>query len=236
MRAYAFTLIEALVSLVILTVILMAGWSLFVGANNAYQDIVWQNRVNQEARQALDDMCDMVRLSGSNQDLLSQPLLPAEAQFLSTPGISTLGTLECPIAGGGGYVTYTVQQRNPPAGDDFLTRQITKKVNAPPTEAVAQYLVTVNFEYEYRVSVPFDPLQQNSGSWTTMRRTELGNQDGSSGNPICPVNVVYIQVTAQVTPFPGGLPYTRTLRSAVHPRCLYNLTVPGSIPIGSYLN
>src|SRR5579883_2663614 len=70
------TTLELLIAAIIVMILLTAASTLLNASWKSYQNLVWQNKVNMEARQALDDICDFVRMSGGNNDALAVASTP----------------------------------------------------------------------------------------------------------------------------------------------------------------
>jgi Tfp pilus assembly protein PilW len=221
-----FTLTETLVALVVMFLVLAGAWTLLAASGRVYDDIVWQNRVNAEARQAIEDICDSVRLSGQDQDLISRPATSALPQVLVPVAPDTTAMLlNCFTLPAGTLVTYTVQQ-SPTSGDYILTRQFQRS----SLDEAARYIVNVHFDYEYRTPTSAATSATDT-RWQMTRLSDLGSWSGTnqSLNPANLITVVYVTITAQVTPYSGGPTYQRTLHSAVHLRGPYNTTVPPAL-------
>jgi Tfp pilus assembly protein PilW len=213
-----YTLIELLIAATITVAFLATGAALLKAGSNAYDDLVWQPRVDQEAQQALDDICDTLRLSGDEHDLLVQVRSTGPQQvYIPMNGESTASTLDFTNQYGAAII-YQVQQ-SPSTGLPYLTRQYGNNVNS-----VATYVVTVNFEYEYR-----KVAQIKDAAWEFSRLSDLASWNGTTTNPVYLIDMVYITVTAQVTPYPDGPQYQRTLRSAVHLRAPFNSLLPPAV-------
>jgi hypothetical protein len=201
------TTVEMLVALIV-AVVALIGVSAFMNASwRAYQNLIWQNKVNQEARQALDAICDMVRMAGNDRDVLMPISLSNQVLTGSAEGVLVVS----PISGIGN-VRYE-QQTQSGTGIGYLTRTL-----GAETIASAQFVTQVRFEYEYRLPAT---TTQGKPTWTMVR---VSNPAAVSANPL--VRTVYIIVTTTARPDPIGPTYTRTLSSAVQLRGPYNAALP----------
>ena len=219
--SYAFrrgvTMIELLVTLLIISVIMTGVYNLLEASWNAYTTVVWQNTVNREAHRALDDICDTVRSSGNDLDM--------------TTTFKRSGPLTANIYNGthlhlavkrkdGGYNYYPSIQGN---GTNVLVRN-----DGGTEKTVAQYITDVHFAYEYR------NVSQNDASWTFSNVNSIIDVNTGQRLPSAYlVKTVYVTVTASYQPYPNGQTYTRTLHSAVTLRMPYNTPLPLSQQNGS---
>src|SRR5262249_45950210 len=65
------TLMEILITLLVMSVLLIPASLLVSSAWQSYQDLWWQNAGNLEARRGLDAACDYIRMSGSQLDAMA---------------------------------------------------------------------------------------------------------------------------------------------------------------------
>lgn len=194
---------------------LMAHWS-------AYNTTLYQNRVNMEARRALDAICDDIRLSGYGQSQIASPNPQPQVYWTGIPvgGLPSSDQNNITIyqALGGLSIGYTVPDANNPNGsnpNNLLERMDPGRNN---NVAIAMYISQINLEYEYRQRST-DPTQP----WIYYR-TPTPEANGSS--EINELTAIYVTVTATIpTSVTGAQAYTRTLTSAVHFRAPYNANV-----------
>ena len=212
------SLIELLVSLAILLVIMVGVAGLLESSWQSFSDLKWQNRVDSEARRALDAISDSARVSGDPKDFYDtfdrRANDPYAANILtsSTGSILNLNNDELETYYHG---IYTVNGKDV----DYLARSGTHGGDT----VGAVYIDSVNFAYEYReISKPGDT------QWTFDTVQGLGK--GQSTDPIFyTVKTIYITVTASYNPYPGSIDsrtYTRTLTGAVTLRAPYNTPLP----------
>jgi hypothetical protein len=196
-----FTFFEFLVAGLIIVVvgggigmILQAHW-------NAYRDTLYQNRVNLEARRALDAICDQIRAGGASNDAIdNRNTFPAITTGSNVNQLELLRTLDDePIE----IRTQTI------GGSPYLIFNYGAPGTLSDAFKIAQYITSLRFEYEYRA------WSQDSG-WTFVRTTV---PDGYYSR----ISTIYVTVTATIpSSITGGPAYTRTLTSAAHLRGPYN--------------
>jgi prepilin-type N-terminal cleavage/methylation domain-containing protein len=202
--ARGFTFIEFLVAALIMGVLASGVGMLLMAHWMAYNDTFWQNRVNMEARQALDDICDDIRMAGNGQDTISYPNGTAQITGLSS-GVNQIAfkNAESVIP-----ISYAIPTTNNP--NNLLVRTITGS-----DVAVAMYITNITFDYEYR-----QRSQDPSQPWNYYRVPT------PSANVLDDLTTIYVTVTASVpSSLTGGTSYSRTLTSAVHFRAPYNANV-----------
>ena len=204
------TLTELLVGLILVSVVAMAVMALFRTSWLSYQNLVWQSKVNMEARRTLDDICDTLRMGGANIDLTSPARAPKPQVH---PSVSGANIVQMYPIGQAAEVTYQVLQRH--GGQNYLTRQVGQAT--ANIRLVGQHIKQVDFEYEYRLPAG----SENDTAWQSIRVSRPGNVGGNLAHTI------YVTVTAEVSPFGSdGTTYTRRLTSAVHLRGPYNTRIP----------
>jgi prepilin-type N-terminal cleavage/methylation domain-containing protein len=211
------TLTELMIALVLLSVLVAAAFGLFRSSWLSYQNLVWQSKVNMEARRTLDDVCDHLRMGGFNRDMTAPTI--STPQVTPTP-YTTANILEFEPVGYGNKVLYRVQ---PKYGNSTLTRLVGS--NRSNARMVGQFVTNVSFEYEYRLPAN----NENDAVWRTVRVSNPGA--GNAGYPHNPAaylaHTVYVTFTSEVRPFGNdGQVYTRRLTSAVHLRGPFNSRIP----------
>ena len=211
------SLIELLVSLAILMVIMIGVAGLLESSWQSFSDLKWQNRVDSEARRALDAVSDSVRVSGDGidfyEDFARRSTDPYGYNISKTSTASILNLNNS--AGESYYQTYSL------ANKPYLARGA---YQGGGTMAAA-YITKVSFAYEYReVSKPGDT------QWTFDTTQKLVKTQPV--NPVVyTVKTIYITVTASYNPYPNSIDsrtYTRTLTGAVTLRAPYNTPLPPS--------
>ena len=213
-------MMELLVSLFILIVIMVGVAGLLESSWQSFSDLKWQNRVDSEARRALDAISDSVRLSGAGIDSYSNFNNRLGGSNFNIDTFSTHAQLNLSSAKSESY-----RQVNafPPAPVNYLARTT---YGADDTMA-AIHIKSVDFAYEYReISQPND----TQFNFDTVQDLAPGN-DPTNGKIFYTVKTVYITVTASFNPYPGSIDsrtYTRTLTGAVTMRAPYNAPMPPS--------
>ncbi|GEM_PF-4296056 len=201
---HGMTLTELIVGLLLVSILATAVMVLFRTSWLSYQNLVWQSKVNMEARRTLDDICDSLRMGGANIDLTSPDYInpqfnvgtPNRVAFFTPPNASE--------------ISYEVLPNSD--GQSYLKRQ-----QVGDWKMVGQHISRVEFEYEYRLPA----TSENDTSWQSLR-VSAPNRDIRYL-----VHTVYVTVTAEVSPFgSGGTTYTRRMTSAVHLRGPYNTRTP----------
>ncbi len=210
---HGLTLIELLVGLILLSILAAALMGLFRTSWLSYQNLVWQSKVNMEARRALDDLCDTLRMAGANVDLTSpKETLPQVSSYPSSD--ANLITITRPP----GYllaIRYRSQALPAHDNQDYLQRVVGANWNN--AKLVGQHIKSIEFEYEYRLPA----ATENDTAWQSVRVSRPGNAAAYLAH------TVYVTVTAEVSPFGNnGATYTRRLTSAVHLRGPYNTRIP----------
>lgn len=196
-----FTLFEFLVAGLIIVAV-GSGIGLILQAHwNAYRDTLYQNRVNLEARRALDAICDQIRAGGANNDAIdhrnNSPSVTTGSDVNRLVLLRTLDYAQIDIR------TVTID------GSPYLIFNYGSPDSLSDAFKVAQYITNLQFEYEYRA------WSQDNG-WTFVRTTVPDNYYAR-------ISTIYVTVTATIpSSITGGPAYTRTLTSAAHPRGPYN--------------
>jgi Tfp pilus assembly protein PilW len=203
------TLIEMLVAGFLTLIALIAVANLLLTSWRSYDNIVWQNRVNQEARQALDDVCDALRMGGFPYDA-TWPIPRTNDSQRQVRQASNANRIlfDKPAVARLGY-------QIPPASVNNPITYLARSGTGMPREAVAAFVTNVHFEYEYRVRATGDP---NNAAWIYVRT------NNPSDDQKFLINTVYVTVTTQSVY--NGQTFARTLTSAVNMRTPYNRTVP----------
>jgi hypothetical protein len=202
---------ELLVTALILSILMLAAFSLFKTSWQSYDNLVWQTKVNMEARQTLDDICDMLRTSGNNVDMM-RPLQMFEGQVSidSTRNKLVLMTTDL------GYQTYLSRR----GGDNiwYMTRRFGASVRPEDTRKVGQYIRSIELEYEYRLpaSSDADPV------WRFVRV----NDASANWNAAYLATTVYVTVKAEARPYADGTIYKRTLTGAIRLRGPHGMMLP----------
>lgn len=220
---HGLSLLELLLAILLTVVVVVAVQNLLLASWRSADDLIWQNWVNQEARQALDEMCDAIRSTGDNIDLIAPTLAnyPQVGTGNKTP-VSNAVTLTCIPTHqdfNGGFVNYELRYSQALKGW-YLVRTVR---GAKPDEetAIASYVDNITFEYEYRL-----PANNGSSGWI-LRRVANPNDPSLASTVPYLVSTIYVTVEASVSPYgPAGMTYRRRMTSAVHPRAPYNETVP----------
>jgi prepilin-type N-terminal cleavage/methylation domain-containing protein len=196
------TLTELIVGLLLVSVLATAVMVLFRTSWLSYQNLVWQSKVNMEARRTLDDICDSLRKGGFDGDLTAPRYV--NPQFnIATP--ITAAFLP-PVGNEIYYRTATVN------GQKYLLRR-----QIGGFRKVGQHISLVEFEYEYRLPA----TSETDTAWQSIR---VSTPDTDA---MYLAHTVYVTVTAEVAPFGnGGATYRRKMTSAVHLRGPYNTRVP----------
>ncbi|MCS6776536.1 MAG: hypothetical protein RMJ43_01095 [Chloroherpetonaceae bacterium] len=208
---------ELLVVLLVLIMIVGAVFALFRASWQSYDNLVWQTRVNLEARQSLDDICDMLRTAGNNIDMTwPSPMSEGQVDPISTPNRLTF------LTAGLGYVNYrvfsSVRERN-----NFLTRWPGASMAA--RRKVGQFIRAVEFEYEYRLPA----TGSTDRTWRFVRVSH------PALNPLAPdasflATTVYVTVHAEARPYGDNGPiYRRSLTGAVRLRGPHGLIMPPAV-------
>ena len=203
------TMSELLVAMFIMLIIMVGIAGLLESSWQSFSDLKWQNRVDSEARRALDAICDSVRSSGPQidryEDLTKQSTGSANIYTDSSE-------IELKLLNDFADDYYVVSdQISPPYLASYHYGQ-----NGLDMKAI--YISDVHFAYEYRqASTPNNP------QWTF--NTVQGLTPFANSNIYFTVKTIYVTVTASYNPYPNsidGRTYTRTLTSAVTLRAPYN--------------
>ena len=220
------SLIELLVSLTILLVIMVGVAGLLESSWQSFSDLKWQNRVDSEARRALDAVSDSVRMSGQPVDFYNYFTKRSGDPYAANIIPSSTGTAL--NVNNEALESYYLSDYNINGNDiGYLARDATQSVNGGSTMG-AVYISGINFAYEYReVSKPGDT------QWTfdTVQGIQKNKPatDPTNGVVFYTVKTVYITVTASFNPYPGSIDsrtYTRTLTGAVTLRQPYDMPLP----------
>jgi hypothetical protein len=211
------TVIELLIAGFLITILMLAAFLLLKSSWQSYDNLVWQTKVNMEARQALDDICDLIRMGGNDVDMI-RPAIMYQGQV--NPDASSNQQLRfLPI----GYVveqTYYAKQSN---RDNiyYIVRKSGNSANPTFNRKVGQFLRTVQFEYEYRL-----PSTNDADPVWRFRRVS---------NPIAEptaaylATTIYVTVTAEVQPYPNGTVYRRVLTGATSLRGPHGMVMPPAV-------
>jgi prepilin-type N-terminal cleavage/methylation domain-containing protein len=218
------TLTELLVAALLVSVLVAAAFGLFRTSWLSYQNLVWQSKVNMEARRTLDDICDHLRMGGVNGDLTAPmttapQVKPIEGNVFYGSSASQLEFT--PI--GSDPVFYRAYP-HPRHGGSYLMRRAGGSMRSP-ANMVGQFVTDVSFEYEYRLPA----TNENDAVWRTVRVSNpgVGNNGFPNNSAAYLAHTVYVTVTSQVSPYgDGGQTYTRRLTSAVHLRGPFNSRIP----------
>ncbi len=213
---------ELLVTLFILLIIMVGVARMMESSWQSFSDLKWQNRVDSEARRALDTLCDAVRTGSTEADLYTSAGQNINGQI--NPGNSSSSYLS--LQGHDTDQFYTeVSANNIP----YLAHL--RPLRGDPT-AAALYINggDIHFAYEYRL-----PSAPNNTKWTfdTVQGLIAGDPttDPTHGRIFYTTKTIYITVTARYNPYPKSIDsrvYTRTLTGAVTLRGAYNAPVPPS--------
>ncbi len=216
------TLTELMVGIILISILSAAIMVLFRTSWLSYQNLVWQSKVNMEARRALDDICDTLRMGGDNVDF-SAPI-PSYYQISPYP-YSNSNYLE--IARFPSY-PYGANYRTEVMADHDNQRYLRRAVGGDWDNArlVGQDIKSIEFEYEYRRPA----TSENDTAWQSVRVSRPGPNNalgGRNNDAAYLAHTIYVTVTAEVSPFGnGGTTYTRKMTSAVHLRGPYNSRTP----------
>lgn len=223
-----FTLIEGLAAMLVVGILMAGSFNLLLASWRAYDNLVWQNKVNMEARQALDDICDDLRMAGANRDMINPVSFPGNSYYqvatnknkpFDSSGRDKL-QYQLPYDYSSGSPVYIVLAS--PGGARYL------RGGVGLNRYVAQHIKEVLFEYEYRP--PSTSTDDVVGTWTSVRESPVRNSATSLPMDISKLtHTVYVTVVAEASPHGANGPsYTRRLTSAVHLRAPYNNAVPPS--------
>lgn len=201
-------LIELIVTLLTVSVVVGAVAILFDITWVSYSNTLYQNTANMEARRALDEICEDIRYAGQYKDAFSAEDIGSRVWASGSQAkqiLFPLADYSSPID-----TTYHLETAN---GINYMGRL---QGNPPQRLAIAQYVDDVYFEYEYRHKVP------GSNQWEFIRTNALTDEQAKA------VSTIYVTVKATITigSGPNQRIYTRTLRSAAHPRTPYNVMIP----------
>lgn len=230
LRRRGVSLIELMASLLVISVLLIASFNLINASWHSYQNLVWQNKVNKEARQALDDICDWLRAGGNDADMLNLNY-PSYAtrfpQILPDSSVSRVGVFTPPSVPNTGtdcFRTYVFSDGTTNLEHNQSSDMTIADAFADPQShpyKTAQFVNTISLSYEYRV-----PSALGQRVWL-LSRTSAPN---STTQYL--IRTIYVQVTASYQPEGDGGPvFSRTLQSAVSLRKPY---FNGASPSQSY--
>lgn len=217
-RRCGLILVELLVTVVIVSIALGAAAILMDISWISYRDALYQNSVNYEARRALDQICDDVRMGGAQRDLMTQRPIAALPQVKPYNANSpTSSSQEDRIsyvfyAEGTAAIGYRLGTAN---GLTYAGRW----PNIRTSEAVARFLNTITFEYEYRVR----NTSNINDPWQFVRVS----RPSAAQAPY--LTTIYVTVNTRFAPEGEGTNkpvFQRTLKSAVHMRAPYNSVPP----------
>ena len=214
------TMVEMLVALAILVVIMVGVAGLLETSWQSFSDLKWQNRVDSEARRALDAISDSVRVSGEPIDFY---------QTFDRRLTTALGYNIDPFSTGqilnlNNTALESYNQTSTSANVGYLARN---GYYGSGTMA-AVYIDSVKFAYEYReISDPGN----TTWAFDTVQGLSKKNPvyDPTNGAIFYTVKTIYITVTASFNPYPNSIDsrtYTRTLTGAVTLRAPYNMPLP----------
>jgi hypothetical protein len=215
-RRTGLTTPELLVAALILAMLMLAAFSLFKASWQSYDNLVWQTKVNMEARQALDDICDMLRNAGNDVDM-TRPDKMTEGQVDPSSTSSRLTFFNTYFPTYQNYQTFRSNRDN----IYYLTRFTGANLNT--RVKIGQYIRSIELEYEYRLpSSDADPV------W----HFERVNNPSAIPAAAFLATTVYVTVKAEAQPYPNGTIYKRTLTGALRLRGPYGLMVPPSQYLG----
>ena len=201
------TTVELLIALIIVSIVMYGVYGLIGSSWRSYQSLLWQNKANQEARQTLDDICDLIRFAGYDQDMI-RTTAQQQTQVDSSSGADLIGVIRI---GSIGTPTYCLTQQDATSSIFYLTR-----LDDEGTTSVGQYVSTVEFEYEYR-----QPASLANPTWA-LKRVLI-----PSGDIFYLVKTVYVTVNVTIpASVTGDQVYQRRLTSAVSLRAPYNTAAP----------
>jgi hypothetical protein len=203
------TPVEVILVVLLLSILLIAICHLLEASWQSYENLWWQNRVNATARQALDDLCDTLRMGGYAEDLLAPQRPPGQVDGDTYFDPSrTIGFYL-----GDQHEYYQVRSAN---GISYLIYG--QDPGGAGADAIAPFIKEVRFEYEYRL-----PADGTDSPWQFVR---VGDPTGHEQL----IRTVYVTVTAETPPVGlNGQVYRRTLTSAVQLRGPYNLMLPSAV-------
>jgi hypothetical protein len=200
------TVIELLIAGFLLTILMLAAFLLLKSSWQSYDNLVWQTKVNMEARQTLDDICDMIRMGGNDVDMM-RPALMSQGQV--NPSASTDTILRfLPI----GFVAEQTYSARRSSRDNifYVVRKSGNSASPNFNRKVGQFLSTVQFEYEYR-------LPSTSDADPVWRFSRVSNPNAVPDAAYL-TTTVYVTVTAEAQPYPNGTVY----RGQIMPPAMYN--------------
>ena len=222
---------ELLVALFILTFLMVGIAGMLNSSWQSFSDLKWQNRVDSEARRALDALSDTIRTSGWHQDLYDSSGGSYRPDGLDGQNVRR------DVLGGNRFTSNTAISVTNPLGniysyyidytaDSATGNQIPYLARFTPAgkQIAALYIKSVNFDYEYR-----QPLGTSATTWSFTRTDDPENSPRVAGvaDPIAyyTTKTVYITVTAEYNPYPNSIDsrtYTRTITGAVTLRAPFN--------------
>jgi hypothetical protein len=217
------TVTELLVAAFLVGILVLAAFSLFKSSWQSYDNLVWQPKVNMEARQTLDDICDMIRMGGTNMDMMR----PSQMTwgFGQVYAESTGNKLSL-FTNGPNDMTYQVWRSNRD-NINYATRR--NGSNPNNRKKFGQFIKSIQFEYEYRLpsTSDADPV------WRFRRVTPPGTSslDQTAYLPAAYLaTTIYVTVTAEAQPYgTNGPTYRRVLTGAVALRGPLGLTMPPAV-------
>ena len=219
---HGLTLTELIVGLLLVSVMVAAVMALLRTSWLSYQNLVWQSKVNMEARRGLDDICDTLRMGGDSVDFTAPRVSYTQVAAWPSSDAQLLEISRFPWYTYG--VIYRAQAMSAYGNQRYLRRNSGGGWNR--ARLVAQHIKTVEFEYEYRLPA----TSENDRAWHSIRVRRPGPHAGlgvDNNDAAYLAHTIYVTVTAEVSPYgPDGETYTRTMTSAVHLRAPYNTHIP----------
>lgn len=203
-RRRGLTLTETLIAMLLVFMLVAAGYNLLSAAITSSDTLVWQTRVNQDARHALDAICETLRTGGELVDAYNPN--------------ANRGAM---LYGGRDYVSVGNDVAGPQT-IDFKTDTPIGTALTRNRELIGQFVESVVFEYEFRKA----GTGNNLDPWVMVRISPYSLNDQFPDIPGA-VRTVYVTVTSTARPYGNNGPvFSRTLRSAIHLRAPYNAPMP----------
>ena len=200
----------------------MVGVSALLNASwKSYQNLIWQNKANMEARRALDDICEVIRMSGNEPP--TNTTLPYGYPQIRPDFVGTGFSYEIVVdvdQHGINTTNYVYAAQTAADGINYLVRMW----NNSRIESVAQFVDSVTFEYEYR-----QPDTSGGTTWQMHRVSKLEDFVNNGDLSIFHlIKTVYVTVNVRIPKNITGADkeYTRTLTSAVTLRGPYDDPAP----------
>jgi hypothetical protein len=210
--------VELLIAVMTLSVVMIGVASLLNASWQSYRNLVWQNKANMEARRALDDICDTIRTGGNDNDMTLFKSAGMPQILTDIPEYSNTGSEVGVEMHAGSPNTYYYAVGQAPDGTNILIRAFGYN-----EFDVAQYIDSVQFEYEYR-----QPAGLSQATWTLQRASDLYALDPVNYTYFYLPKTVYVTVNVRIPQSVTGVShdYTRTLTSAVTLRGPYDNAAP----------